>query len=84
MARPRRFGKNKQETKLDFVTRLCYRCGSHRRETEVHNRGQIQDQHVTFRANSAVMAELAVRAEKAGCSLSEYLRAIVRERVGLQ
>lgn len=47
-------------------------------------RGQVQDQHVTFRANSAVMAELAQRAERAGCSVSEYLRGMVREKVGLQ
>ena len=50
----------------------------------MHNRGQVQVQHVTFRANSAVVAEFANRAERAGCSVSEYLRTMVRERVGLQ
>ncbi|AKM06134.1 plasmid mobilization protein [Pelagerythrobacter marensis] len=44
----------------------------------------MQDVHVSFRASSAVVAELARRAEKAGCSVSEYLRAVVREKVGLQ
>ena len=44
----------------------------------------MQDVHVSFRANSAVVAELALRANRAGCSVSEYLRAMVREKVGLQ
>lgn len=47
-------------------------------------RTQVQDQHISFRANSAISAALAVRAERAGCSVSEYLRSMVREKVGLQ
>ena len=79
------FGKNKSETNLDFVGHLCYRCRQHIVErTEVANRVQVQDQHLSFRANSAIVAELANRADKAGCSVSEYLRSLVREKVGLQ
>ena len=43
----------------------------------------MQDARISFRANSAIQAELAQRAERAGCSISEYLRAVVREKVGL-
>ncbi len=43
----------------------------------------MQNEHVSFRANSTVVSELAKRAEKAGCSVSEYLRSVVREKVGL-
>lgn len=44
----------------------------------------MQDTHVSFRANEAVVSALSNRAQQAGCSLSEYLRAMVREKVGLQ
>lgn len=44
----------------------------------------MQNVHVNFRANEAVVAALSERARLAGCSLSEYLRAMVREKVGLQ
>lgn len=44
----------------------------------------MQNAHVTFRANAAVVAALTERARQSGCSLSEYLRAMVREKVGLQ
>ena len=47
-------------------------------------RNQVHDQHISFRANAAVTAALYSRAEKAGCSVSEYLRGLVREKVGLQ
>ncbi|WP_285019575.1 ribbon-helix-helix protein, CopG family [Novosphingobium sp. fls2-241-R2A-195] len=43
----------------------------------------MQNVHVTFRANEAVVAALSERARSAGCSLSEYLRAMVREKVNL-
>ena len=49
--------------------------------TEVEMR---QDQHVSFRASAPIVDALALRAAKAGCSISEYLRAVVRENVGLQ
>ncbi len=42
-----------------------------------------QDAHVTFRANGVLISALEDRARKAGCSRAEYLRAIVREKVGL-
>jgi hypothetical protein len=45
---------------------------------------KYQDGHVSFRANDALIAALCQRARKSGCSVSEYLRAIVRDRVGLQ
>jgi len=44
----------------------------------------MQDAHVAFRANQALISALAERARKAGCSTSEYIRSIVREKVGLQ
>jgi hypothetical protein len=44
----------------------------------------MQDTHVSFRANDRLVAALAARARRAGCSVSEYLRAMVREKVGLQ
>lgn len=43
----------------------------------------MQDGRISFRANAAVLAALASRAERAGCSVSEYLRYVVREKVGL-
>lgn len=39
---------------------------------------------VAFRAGDRLISALHERARKAGCSTSEYLRAIVREKVGLQ
>lgn len=47
-------------------------------------RNQVQDALVAFRANSAVVAALSESARASGCSISEYLRAIVREKVGMQ
>lgn len=44
----------------------------------------MQDERVSFRANAVVVDKLAQRAQAAGCSLSEYIRDIVRDRVGLQ
>lgn len=38
---------------------------------------------VAFRANPVLVAALAERAQRSGCSISEYLRSIVREKVGL-
>jgi len=48
----------------------------------VQNR--VQDGSVTFRANDLLISALLDRARASGCSVSEYLRAIVREKVGLQ
>lgn len=44
----------------------------------------MQDVHVTFRANETLIAALNERARRSGCSVSEYLRSVVREKVGLQ
>lgn len=44
----------------------------------------MQDARISFRAHPNVHALLCLQAEEAGCSVSEYLRAIVREKVGLQ
>ena len=41
----------------------------------------IQDAHISFRANSEVAARLAYEARRSGCSVSEFLRAVVREKV---
>lgn len=39
---------------------------------------------VGFRAGDALVSALHDRARKSGCSVSEYLRSVVREKVGLQ
>lgn len=44
----------------------------------------MQTQHLSFRASPTLVAALADKAERAGCSVSEYIRSIARERVGLQ
>lgn len=46
-------------------------------------RNQVQDALVAFRANAVVVAALAESARASGCSVSEYLRSIIREKVGL-
>lgn len=43
----------------------------------------MQSEHITFRASPVLAAALYARARDAGCSVSEYLRSIARERVGL-
>lgn len=47
-------------------------------------RAQTHNVAVQFRANDQLVAALAERARRSGCSVSEYLRAMVREKVGLQ
>lgn len=44
----------------------------------------MQSEIINFRASPDLAAALSERARRAGCSLSEYLRAMVREKVGLQ
>jgi hypothetical protein len=44
----------------------------------------MQTEHLSFRASPVLVAALAKRATSAGCSISEYLRSIAREKVGLQ
>ncbi len=44
----------------------------------------MQDTHVSFRASNTLVTALYAQAQIAGCSLSEYLRSIAREKVGLQ
>jgi len=61
---------------------LFYKGFTPRRETVVSNR--THDGAVRFRANDRLISALAERARASGCSVSEYLRAIVREKVGLQ
>jgi hypothetical protein len=39
---------------------------------------------MAFRASDALAAAISERARAAGVSMSEYLRTIARERVGLQ
>lgn len=41
----------------------------------------MQDAHVSFRVNEAVVSALSDRARQAGCSVSEYLRILVREDI---
>ena len=45
--------------------------------------GRLATEHISFRAPPALVAALVERANKAGCSTSEYLRGVLRERVGL-
>jgi predicted HicB family RNase H-like nuclease len=44
----------------------------------------MQTEHLSFRVSASLASALNRRAEQAGCSVSEYLRSIARERVGLQ
>lgn len=46
--------------------------------------GRIQASHISFRANEVLVVAVAERAQRSGCSVSEYLRRVVRERVGLR
>lgn len=43
-----------------------------------------QGQHISFRASAPIAAALVSRVGRAGCSVSEYLRSMVRKKVGLQ
>lgn len=43
-----------------------------------------QTNFVGFRASPALIAALIAKAGQAGCSTSELLRSIIREKVGLQ
>ena len=45
---------------------------------------RIQEAHVSFRASDALVSALVERARKSGVSVSEYLRTITREKVGLE
>ncbi|MEM1051141.1 MAG: hypothetical protein AAGI28_03515 [Pseudomonadota bacterium] len=44
----------------------------------------MQTEIVAFRAAPVVVQALEAKAEAAGCSVSEYLRSLVREKAGLQ
>ncbi|MFC4293566.1 hypothetical protein ACFO0A_00680 [Novosphingobium tardum] len=46
-------------------------------------RSQVQDSTIVFRASDMLAVALADRARASGVSVSEYLRGLVRERVGL-
>lgn len=43
-----------------------------------------QSKVIQFRASDGLTAALRARADRAGVSVSEYLRTIAREKVGLQ
>ncbi|WP_428831644.1 plasmid mobilization protein [Erythrobacter westpacificensis] len=43
----------------------------------------MNTEHITFRASPVLAAALYSRAQEAGCSVSEYLRSMARDRVGL-
>ncbi len=45
--------------------------------------GRNASEHLSFRASPQLVEALCQRAQNAGCSVSEYLRSIARERVGL-
>ena len=44
---------------------------------------RLQASHITFRASDMLAAALSERARNSGVSVSEYLRGVVREKVGL-
>ena len=44
---------------------------------------RVQDQQIGFRASDLLVSALAERVRKSGVSVSEYLRTIAREKVGL-
>lgn len=66
---------------VDISAPCCITSATQRRETVV--RDQVHDGHIVFRANTAIIAALSENARASGYSVSEYLRAIVREKVGL-
>lgn len=41
------------------------------------------DARISFRAGAPLAEALTLRASRAGCSVSEYLRSLLREKVGL-
>lgn len=41
-------------------------------------------EHLSFRASPPLVNALSEQARRAGCSVSEFLRSIAREKVGLQ
>lgn len=43
----------------------------------------MQTEQISFRASPVVVSRLADCAEQSGVSVSEYLRGLVREKVGL-
>ena len=45
--------------------------------------GRKASEHVAFRASPQLVAALIERASRAGCSVSEYVRSTIRDRVGL-
>ena len=46
-------------------------------------RDSVSDNMVAFRASDTLAAALSERARASGVSVSEYLRGVVREKVGL-
>lgn len=51
-------------------------------KTEVAVSGRLQDTSVHFRVNGSIADALVRRANRAGVSVSEYCRTLVRENVG--
>lgn len=60
---------------------MCYVCDTHNVGMTVVDR--LQGLHVTFRANEVLVSALYHRARASGVTVSEYLRGVVREKVGL-
>lgn len=52
-------------------------------KTEDAVSGRLQDTSVHFRVNGVIAGALIERASRAGVSVSEYCRTLVREKVGL-
>lgn len=60
----------------------------YRSNTTVQEVGVLRSYHtsemIAFRASPVLATAIYRRAEEAGCSVSEFLRSIAREKVGLQ
>ena len=44
---------------------------------------RLQGAHITFRASDILATAVSERARNSGVSVSEYLRGVLREKVGL-
>ena len=89
--RARDLGKNKEGQllrfcgcRLDIFHRYCYTAAIHQHSgAGVSMRQPVSENMVAFRASEVLVVALSERARASGVTVSEYLRGMVRERVGL-
>ena len=89
--RARDSGKNKEGQparscgcRLDIFRRYCYTAAIHQHSgAGVSMRQPVSENMVAFRASEVLVVALSDRARASGVTVSEYLRGVVREKVGL-